>query len=75
MKFQLVDDWKRFWTWVSMWLIAMNGTFIVAYEQFETVKAFVPDRWAHWIVLGLLALTGVGRILKQAKATDVRPNS
>ena len=67
---KLVDDWKKFWTWISMWLIAMNGTFIVAHEQFDAVKEFVPDRVAHHVVLGLLVLTAVGRILKQAKNAD-----
>lgn len=65
---KLVDDWKKAWKWFSMWCIAMNGTFIVAYEQFETIKTMVPDKVAHYIVLGLLALAGIGRILKQADA-------
>jgi hypothetical protein len=61
----LVDDVKSWWKWLSTWLLAMNGTFIVAYEQFDTVKAYIPDKWAHTIVGTLLILTFLGRIIKQ----------
>jgi len=67
----LVDDWKKWWKWLSTWLLAMNGTFIVAYEQFETVKAYIPDKWAHVIVGTLLILTFLGRIIKQGQ--NVQP--
>lgn len=62
----LVEDWKKFWRWFSMWLIASNAMFVLLYEQFDTIKAYVPDKYAHWIVLALLVLTALGRIVKQA---------
>lgn len=65
---KLVDDWKAAWKWFSTWLLAMNGTFILAYEQFDTVKAYIPDKYAHMIVGGLLILTFLGRVIKQAPA-------
>jgi hypothetical protein len=67
---KLVDDWRKWWKWLSTWLIASNATFIVAYEQFETVKAYVPDKVAHWVVVSLLVLTALGRIVKQTGGDD-----
>lgn len=64
---KLVEDWKDAWRWFSTWLLAMNGTFIIAYEQFETVKAYIPDKWAHMIVGTLLLLTFLGRVIKQGQ--------
>jgi len=69
---RFVDDVSKWWKWASTWLLAMNGTFIVAHEQFDTVKAFIPDKWAHVIVGTLLILTFLGRIIKQSEsATNV----
>lgn len=62
---QLVEDWKTAWRWFSTWCLAMNGTFIVAYEQFDTIKAYIPDKYAHMIVGSLLILTFLGRVIKQ----------
>lgn len=70
---QLVSDAKQWWKWLSTWLLAMNGTFIVAYEQFDTVKAYIPDRWAHTIVGGLLILTFLGRVIKQGENVQRPP--
>jgi len=65
---QLVSDWKTAYRWFSTWLLAMNGTFIVAYENFDTVKAYIPDKWAHTIVGVLLVLTFLGRVVKQEQS-------
>ncbi len=67
---KLVSDAKQWWKWLSTWLLAMNGTFIVAYEQFETVKTYIPDKWAHVIVGGLLILTFLGRVIKQGESDE-----
>jgi hypothetical protein len=62
---KLVDDWKRFWTWFSVQMIALNTTFVVAYDQFQVVKDMVPPKIAHWVIVGLLVAAGVGRVIKQ----------
>lgn len=66
---KLVEDWKSAWKWFSTWLLAMNGTFIVAYENFDTIKAYIPDKFAHIIVGALLILTFLGRVIKQGQTT------
>lgn len=71
---KLVDDAHKAWTWFSTWLLAMNGTFIVAYENFAPVKEYVPEKWAHAIMGGLLILTFLGRIVKQGE-TDAQASS
>lgn len=68
---KLVSDAKQWWRWLSTWLLAMNGTFIVVYEQFETIKSYIPDKIAHIIIGTLLILTFLGRVIKQA--SNVQP--
>ena len=70
---KLVSDVRQWWKWLSTWLLAMNGTFIVAYENFDSVKAFIPDKWAHAIVGGLLILTFLGRVIKQGESNATPP--
>ncbi len=67
----LVEDWKTAYRWLSTWLLAMNGTFILAYTQFDTIKAYIPDKWAHGIIGTLLILTFLGRLVKQ-KQSDAK---
>jgi hypothetical protein len=69
----LVDDVKNAWKWLSMWLIAMNGTFIVAYNEFQPLQQYIPPKTAHWIILTLLAATAIGRILKQYDDSNAQP--
>ena len=67
---QLVSDVRDWYKWFSTWLLAMNGTFIVAYENFDTIKTYIPDKWAHTIVVCLLILTFLGRVIKQHDADN-----
>ncbi len=62
---KLVDDWKTWWKWLSTWLVAMNLTFIAAYENITPLKEYIPDKYFHIIVGTLLILTAVGRVIKQ----------
>lgn len=65
MKLQLVDDARHFWKWFSTWLVATNGTFIVAYENFQPLKDHISPSLAHWITVALLGATIAGRVIKQ----------
>ena len=63
MKF--VEDIKEAWKWLSMWLISANATLVVAYEQVQTVKDYIPTNVFHYLVLSLLVMTALGRVIKQ----------
>ena len=65
---KLVDDWKKAWKWFSTWLIGANATLVVAYEQIQTVKEYVPVNVFHYAVVGLLMLTAFGRVVKQGES-------
>ena len=67
---KLVEDVKSCWKWFSTWLLAMNGTFIVAYQNFQTVQEYIPVKWAHMIVGTLLILTFLGRVIKQGTSNE-----
>jgi hypothetical protein len=68
---KLVDDAKQWWRWLSTWLLAMNGTFIIAYENIQPLKDYIPDKWFHGIVGALLILTFLGRVVKQSASANV----
>lgn len=70
---KLVDDAKQAWRWFSTWLIASNAMFIVAYEQFDAIKQYIPDKVAHGIIVGLLVLTALGRVVKQGESPPPAP--
>lgn len=69
----LVDDARKWWKWFSTWLIAANGTFVVAYTEFQTVKDYIPERVAHYTIVTLLILTFLGRVIKQSEAQNAQP--
>jgi hypothetical protein len=67
MKFELVDDARRFWKWASVQAMVLAGAVQGAWAAFgDDLKQNVP----HWLVtaitLGLLAAGIGGRLIKQA---------
>ena len=66
MKFELVDDARRFWKWASVQAMVLAGAVQGAWAAFgDDLKQNVP----HWLVttitLGLLAAGVGGRLVKQ----------
>jgi hypothetical protein len=66
MKFELVDDARRFWKWASVQAMVLAGAVQGAWAAFgDDLKQNVP----HWLVttitLGLLAAGIGGRLVRQ----------
>jgi hypothetical protein len=62
-----VQDIRNWWRWFSTWLTAASGTLLIAYENFPQLKDYVPDKWFHAIMGGMLVLIFLGRIVKQGQ--------
>lgn len=66
MKFELVDDARRFWKWASVQAMVLAGAVQGAWAAFgDDLKQNVP----HWLVttitLGLLVAGIGGRLVRQ----------
>lgn len=73
MKFELVDDARRFWKWASVQAMVLAGAVQGAWAAFgDDLKQNVP----HWLVtaitLGLLAAGIGGRLIKQGAPGEGR---
>lgn len=68
---RLVENWKKAWTWISVWTLAVLGSLPMVWGSLPPdIKALVPDGWGVWIFL-FIALGGiVGRVVSQTKAPE-----
>lgn len=63
---RLVQDWKDAWKWHSAQALAALALLpIVWMELPPDVKAFIPEAWQPWIVMGLAFGGLVGRLRDQ----------
>lgn len=45
---KLVPNWKQGWKWLSVHLMAIGAAFTATWVAVpETMRAFLPDKWAH----------------------------
>ena len=63
---KLVDDWKDFWKWHSVWIAAILAAFPVAWVAMPPdLKSAVPDGWLPYISGVMFLAFVVGRIKAQ----------
>lgn len=66
---RLVEDWKQAWRWFSVQALAAIVALPVAWGLLPAdVKAFLPQSWEPWVLVGIAAAGIVGRIIDQNKA-------
>jgi hypothetical protein len=68
---RLIDDWKKAWRFLSVWLAAFAGTALELYEQVPQFKAYISDTTFHHLMTTLVVFIIVGRLIKQGP--DVQP--
>jgi hypothetical protein len=62
---RLVEDWKKCWKWLSVWLAGASAIAMQLYEQFPAFKTYIPDKAFHHVMTALIILIIVGRLIKQ----------
>lgn len=79
LKIQLVDDVRRLWKFISVWLIVLAGfvqsIFIVAPETIlqlwqvlpQELKDAIPPQYVQFITIGILFTAIIGRAIKQKR--------
>lgn len=69
MKLNLVDDWRRAWTWFSVQAMVVATAIEGAWTEFpQTMQTILPESVAHKVAVAALFLGIFGRLLKQGKA-------
>jgi protein-S-isoprenylcysteine O-methyltransferase Ste14 len=65
-RFEIVDDAKQAWRWLSMQAmtaaLAVQGAWVVLPDD---MRATVPPDYVQWLTFALLGLGIVGRLVKQ----------
>lgn len=57
---KLVHNWRRGWTWLSVHLMALGAAIQGAWLAVpDTMRAFLPDKWAHAAALATF-IAGLG---------------
>lgn len=65
-KWNLVDDWKQAWCWISVKCMVLGAAIQGAWLFIpDDMKATIPPNVVQIATLGLLAIGVVGRITKQ----------
>ena len=65
-----VDDAKKFYKWLSTWVLAATGTIGIAWDQFQSFREYFPaEHFGKWIT-GLAVAAFIARIVRQTKKSD-----
>jgi len=68
MKFNLVDDWRDAWKWISLNCMVAAGAIQGAWLYIpDDLKQSLPPHLVSGITVALLALGVAGRLKKQEK--------
>lgn len=63
---KLIPDWKKAWRWFSVQAFAAIIALPVVWGMLPSdAKAFLPDSWEPWILVGLAVAGLVGRVIDQ----------
>lgn len=69
MKFELVDEWRSAWKWISVNCMVLAGAIQGAWVYIpEDMKASIPPHLVSGVTVSLLLLGVLGRLKKQAPA-------
>lgn len=79
LKIQLIDDIRRFWRFISVWLTIIaafiQSVFIVAPDVIleiwrvlpDELKAQIPPQYIQWMPILILGLAVISRAIKQKR--------
>lgn len=66
---KLIPDWKDAWRWFSVQALAAIVALPIVWGMLPSdVKAFLPEGWEPWVLVGLAAGGIIGRVIDQNKA-------
>lgn len=61
----LAAEWRNAGRWLSTYLIGAAAAAPIAYDQIETLKAFIPPNAFHYIETGLVLLIFLNNIRRK----------
>lgn len=70
----LIEDWRKAWKFLSMWLAAGAGIAMQLYEQIPQFQDYIPANVFHHVMTGLIAFIIVGRLVKQGESNVQAPS-
>lgn len=66
MKWELVDEWRSAWRWISVNCMVLAAALQGAWMNLpDDMKAALPQNAVHWSSLALLVLGVAGRVTQQ----------
>lgn len=69
MKIELVKDWRRAWTWISMNAMVLATTVQTVWLGLpDDMKASVDSSYVQYMTITLLIVGVIGRLIKQHDA-------
>lgn len=72
MKIQLIEDWRKAWTWFSVHAMLLAAAIQGAWLQIpDDMKAHIPEALVSGATIALLVLGVAGRLVKQGKEEGV----
>lgn len=69
MKIQLIENWRKAWTWFSVHAMLLAAAIQGAWLQIpEDMKSSIPPQYVQYATLALLAFGVAGRLIKQSSS-------
>lgn len=66
MNIKLVSNWKKFYTFYSIWAKAATAGILIFWNGMPSdLKTSIPQSYMIWLAVGVLALGGIGTIIDQ----------
>jgi hypothetical protein len=63
---KLIPDWKKAWRWFSVQALIAIAALPVVWSMLPSdVRAFLPNGWEPWILVGLALAGLIGRVIDQ----------
>lgn len=63
LKGLLIDDWKRAWKFLSLWLAGALIFIDSAMEYLPVIKQYLPDGWVKYVAAAII----VARLVNQTR--------
>lgn len=68
LKGLIIEDWKRAWKFLTVWLAGVLVALELAQESLPIVKEYLPEGWVKYIAAAIL----IARFLNQKGWTKVK---
>lgn len=71
---KLVENWKQAWRWFSVQAFGAVVALPLVWQALPPdVKAFLPDGWQPYVLVGIAAAGILGRLIDQGSAGQAKP--